>query len=137
MMKVKMEDFSHQVSFSMHWGEMDAFQHLNNTYFFRYFETARGYFFKNLMIERNLSGIGPILGNTSCQFLQPVEFPDTITIGTRLKSIGTTSFVLEHAMFSEKKGLVALGEAVIVMYNYTTASKVAIPDEVLKLIKQE
>ena len=26
---------------TLHWGEMDAFQHLNNVQYFRHFETAR------------------------------------------------------------------------------------------------
>jgi acyl-CoA thioester hydrolase len=135
-MDLKLNDFSHQVSFPMHWGEMDAFQHLNNTVFFRYFETGRSHFFSEMMVERNLSGIGPILGSTSCKFVQPIEFPDTITVGTRLKSTGTTSFVLEHAIFSEKKGLAAIGEAVIVMYDYYQKAKVALPDRIIELINR-
>jgi acyl-CoA thioester hydrolase len=135
-MDLKLNDFSHQVSFPMHWGEMDAFQHLNNTVFFRYFETGRSHFFSEMMVERNLSGIGPILGSTSCKFVQPIEFPDTITVGTRLKSTGTTSFVLEHAIFSEKKGLAAIGEAVIVMYDYNQKAKVALPDRIIELINR-
>lgn len=136
-MNLKIEDFSHHEHFSVHWGEMDAFQHLNNTYYFRYFESARSYFFKVMMVERNISGTGPILASTSCKFVQPIEFPDKLTVCTRLKSIGNTSFVLEHAIFSEKKGLAAIGEAVIVMYDYNKGEKTAIPEKMLNLLKEQ
>jgi acyl-CoA thioester hydrolase len=136
-MEAELNEFSHRVSFPVHWGEMDAFQHINNTVFFRYFETGRSHFFNEIMIERNLSGIGPILANASCRFIRPIEFPDTVTVATRLKSTGNSSFVLEHALFSEKKGLAALGEAVIVMYDYNRQSKVALPEHVLKKINNQ
>ncbi|MBU2038447.1 MAG: thioesterase family protein, partial [Gammaproteobacteria bacterium] len=45
------------------WGEMDAFQHVNNTQFFRYFESARVQYFDNLKILDYMNNYarGPIL----------------------------------------------------------------------------
>ncbi len=50
------------------WGEMDAFQHVNNVAYFRYFESARiAYFSKlDLLMLMNQTGIGPILKSTGC-----------------------------------------------------------------------
>ncbi|MFW9964518.1 MAG: acyl-CoA thioesterase, partial [Candidatus Sifarchaeia archaeon] len=36
-----LDDFNFTVDIPIAWGDMDAFRHVNNTLFFRYFETAR------------------------------------------------------------------------------------------------
>ena len=46
------------------WGEMDAFAHLNNTVYFRYFESARIAYFEGMEIltkAGGVAGVGPIL----------------------------------------------------------------------------
>lgn len=42
------------------WGEMDAFRHVNNTAYFRYFESARIAYFErlNLLEYMDLTGVG-------------------------------------------------------------------------------
>ena len=64
------------------WGDMDAFGHVNNTRYFRYFETARIAYFTviNVLEQR----IGPITASTSCRFRAPVTFPDRLLVGARL-----------------------------------------------------
>ena len=48
------------------WGDMDAFQHVNNTVYFKHFESARiSYFEKiNFLEVMNKTGIGPILASS-------------------------------------------------------------------------
>ena len=48
------------------WGEMDAFGHVNNIVYFRYFESARiAYFEKIEFIKfKDNIGVGPILSKT-------------------------------------------------------------------------
>ena len=36
-----LDDFAVTVRIPVQWGEMDAYGHVNNTVFFRYFESAR------------------------------------------------------------------------------------------------
>ncbi len=111
------------------WGDMDAFNHVNNTVYFRYFEEARVHFFeeiglKNLIYDEK---IGPILAHTSCQFVQPVNYPDTLTIHTYLKKLGESSLINSYRVFSEKKGIVAKGESVVVFFDYHAQKKAPIP----------
>ncbi len=53
---------------SVVWGEMDAFGHLNNVFFFRHFENCRIGFFDKYGFTTNgtLAQVGPILAETSC-----------------------------------------------------------------------
>jgi acyl-CoA thioester hydrolase len=112
------------------WGEMDAFQHVNNTVFFRYFECARMAFWDRLENSGRgtVSNVGLILASTSCRFKLPLYYPDKIAIGARMLSIGEDRFTVEHTVWSERaQKIVAEGDAVIVSYDYETKKKVLLP----------
>lgn len=98
---------------TIHWGEMDAFNHLNNVVYYRYAESARISYLQALgMFDGNMV---TVLAQSSCQYLRPVTFPDTLSIGVRCKRLGTTSIVIEYRYYScAQDALAATAEAVIV-----------------------
>lgn len=131
-------DFKIIVTVPVAWGDMDAFGHVNNTMYFRYFETARIKYFEEIgyLNAMNEQGIGPILAQTSCQFKRPVTYPDTLHVGLKTASIGNSSIVMEHVIMSEKQNaVVAIGQAVGVTVNYKTGQKVALPIQVKQAIE--
>ena len=97
----------------IHWGEMDAFNHLNNVVYYRYAESARiGYLQTLGMFDGNMV---TVLAQSSCQYLRPVIFPDTLLLGVRCQRLGTTSIVIEYSYYSmAQAAIVATAEAVIV-----------------------
>ena len=97
----------------IHWGEMDAFNHLNNVVYYRYAESARIGYLKALgMFDGNMV---TVLAQSSCQYLRPVIFPDTLLLGVRCQHLGTTSIVIEYSYYSTAQAaIVATAEAVIV-----------------------
>ena len=97
----------------IHWGEMDAFNHLNNVVYYRYAESARiGYLQALGMFDGNMV---TVLAQSSCQYLRPVIFPDTLLLGVRCQRLGTTSIVIEYSYYSTAQAaIVATAEAVIV-----------------------
>src|SRR3954467_12690072 len=80
------------------WGEMDAYRHVNNVVYFRYFENARLEYFRRLGWPEfeGATGIGPILAPPRGGFRKPLTYPDTIAIAARLGTLGTDRFTLEH-----------------------------------------
>ena len=48
------------------WGDMDAFGHINNSVYFRYFEDARIAYFDQIGVHEHKKqfGVGPILATT-------------------------------------------------------------------------
>jgi acyl-CoA thioester hydrolase len=109
------------------WGDMDAFGHVNNTKYFRYFETARIAYFT--VIEVLDQRVGPIMASTSCRFRAPVTFPDRLLVGARLLEFQGDRFAMEHLVWSTAlQTIAAKGDSVIVPYDYETKSKVPIPD---------
>lgn len=121
------------------WGEMDAFQHVNNTAYFRYFESARiAYFEKlNLLEYMEATGIGPILASTSCRFKIPLTYPDKVSIGTRVPTIEVDRFTMEYYVVSHKHQKVAAeGVGLIVCFNYKENKKTSIPDDLRRRIEE-
>lgn len=120
------------------WGEMDAFLHVNNIYFFRYFETARIAFFEKMEIpyERTDDGPGVILAQTSCQFLKPLYYPETLKVGARVRSTGRTSIVLEYVVIDSAGERAAAGDSVVVFYHYGRGEKMPVPEDLRKKIEE-
>ena len=126
-------DFDHPVVVlrAVRWGDMDAFGHVNNTIFFKWFEDARIATFMEIGVEADPPlGVAPILARTDCDFLAPVTFPATVEIGCRVPRVGNTSFVMEYAVRVVDGPLVARGSGVVVMVDYRTGQKVPVPDQV-------
>lgn len=97
----------------IHWGEMDAFNHLNNVIYYRYAESARIEYLQALgMFDGSMV---TMLAQSSCQYLRPVTYPDTLVLGVRCQRLGNTSIVIEYSYYSaEQQAIVATAEAVIV-----------------------
>ena len=126
------EDYSVVVNIPVVWGDMDSFGHINNIKFFRYFESARIKYFETIGFIQLMkeSKIGPILASTSAKFIKPLFYPDALRVGTRITSLETTKFTMDYLISSEKSGTAAVGESVIVILNYTTSTKVPLPESV-------
>lgn len=109
----------HQI---IQWGEMDAFNHLNNVVYYRYAESARIAYLQALgMFDGSMV---TMLAHSSCQYLRPVAYPDTLLIGVRCQRLGTTSIVIEYAYYSrQQQAIVATAEAVIVRLESLAESK--------------
>lgn len=124
-------DFPVAVEIPVAWGDMDAMGHVNNTVYFRYFETARIRCFAELglgSIEQS-GGVGPILHSASCRFRIPLTYPDTVTVGARIGDIGDDRFVMLYRAVSHGHGAVAAdGESLIVTFSYETATKAPVSD---------
>jgi acyl-CoA thioester hydrolase len=119
------------VTFPVAWGEMDAFGHVNNTVFFRYFENARIALFASWPLDavRTSRGLGPILAETRCRFRRPLTFPDQVTVGARVTRIEADRAWIEHAIWSHSASVVAaVGEAVVVCFDYDAQKKAPWPD---------
>jgi acyl-CoA thioester hydrolase len=112
---------------------MDALGHVNNAMYFRYFESARIDFLRNLesLMPMPRSGVGPVLAYIDCQFLAQVRFPDTMIVGSQVTGIGTTSVKMTQTIFSvAQQKIVAESKSVLVVFDYATGSKVRVPDSI-------
>jgi acyl-CoA thioester hydrolase len=127
------------ITLPVQWGDMDAFAHVNNVVYFRWFESARIAYFERIGVMKHLSGedLGPILASSSCDFRRPVVFPDTVRVGIRATRVGRTSIALEHRIVSERQqALAAEGTATTVWYDYAAGRPHPVPDGVRRVIEE-
>jgi acyl-CoA thioester hydrolase len=125
-----LDSFPVVITFPIAWGEMDAFQHVNNSVYFRYFESARIAYFERLefMEHMQATGVGPILASTQCRFRIPLTYPDTVRVGAKIADVGEDRFVMRYAVVSQRlQKLAAEGEGVIVSFNYRESQKAPLP----------
>jgi acyl-CoA thioester hydrolase len=122
------------IEIPVQWGDMDAFQHVNNAVYFRWFESARiAYFERTGLSQRaKAEGIGPILGRAVVDYKIPLTYPDTVRISATVASFGTTSFVMRYRCTSAARdgALAAEGEGVVVLVDYKKGGKVALDEQI-------
>lgn len=115
------------------WGDMDAYEHVNNIMYFKYFESVRISYFEKIhfMEVKKRTGIGPILASTQCRFKIPLTYPDLVTVVAKVDTIEKDRFIMKYAIISRKHNkLAATGEGVLVTFDYQNNKKAFIPDEI-------
>ena len=121
------------------WGDMDANRHVNNVVYFRYIEHARLRYFtvlEFLKMQEEI-GIGPILAWTDCRFRRPLEYPDTVSIGTRIRDVEADRFVMDSIIVSHAQEQVAAeGQQRVVVYDYRNHRKAPLPDVIGRRIAE-
>jgi acyl-CoA thioester hydrolase len=134
-----LQGYSVVIAVPVQWGDQDAFAHVNNVVYFRWFESARIAYFRRigLIAERDAEDLGPILAASSCDYRRSIAFPDTVRVGIRATRIGRTSIGLEHRIVSdEQKALAAEGTSTTVFYDYAAGRPHPVPEEVRKAIEE-
>jgi acyl-CoA thioester hydrolase len=128
-----------ELEFAIHWGEMDAYRHVNNIVYFRWFESARMSYFLTIgwpEIEARC-GIGPILHSTSARFLLQLTFPDRVKVRAGVGAVEADRFVMRYEVSSVLRGrLACYGEGVIVAYDYRVGQKTKLPEVLRKRIAE-
>ena len=127
------------VELPVFWGDMDAFRHVNNIIYFRYFESARIEYLERIGFRQEMEndGIGPILHSTHARFRRPIEWPDTVIVGARTVDVSDDRFTQEYRLVGRKSGEIAAeGGGVLVAYDYANSRKSTLPPRVADAIRQ-
>ncbi|MBY8992561.1 MAG: acyl-CoA thioesterase [Candidatus Lokiarchaeota archaeon] len=139
-MSEELDNYTIVEKIPVRWGDMDARGHVNNTIYYRYFESTRISLFQLLDIyeEPTEVRVGPILSFQSCYYKAPLVYPDTVFVGAKITSIEGSKIIIKHILFSKKlERIAAEGEAHIIWYNYEKKEKFIISDDLKnKLLKK-
>ena len=134
-----LNDFTVVEEMPVRWGDMDARGHVNNTIYYRYFESSRIALFQffNIYEEPTKVRIGPILSYQSCIYKAPLTYPDTIYVGAKIINIEGSKIIIKHVLVSKKLNrIVAEGEAHIIWYDYEHQKKVNISKDLKQVLLQ-
>lgn len=127
--------YEHRVA----WAEMDAFGHVNNANYLRWFESARIAYFEQTGISTTATDRKawvPILARATVDFRRPVTYPDTIHVAATVTKFGNTSFTMAYRATSAKLGVVAEGEGVVVVLDPETGEKISLPPDLKAAIEK-
>jgi acyl-CoA thioester hydrolase len=119
------------------WGDEDAFAHVNNLAYLRWCETARVEYMKRagFWTDTPPTGLGPIMASVKCDYKAPLNYPDTIDVGTKVVALGNTSVRLEQIVVSRGlKAVAAYVESTVVLLDYRAGRPVRVPDEIRQAI---
>lgn len=134
----RLEGFPATIEIPVQWGDMDAYGHVNNTVYFRYFESARIEYLDRCGFLESFDsrGVGAILHSTSCRFRRALTYPDTVLVGGRAAEVGEDRFLMEYRVVSiGQEAVVAEGDGVVVSFDYREGTKTALPGEVRRRIE--
>ena len=134
-----LDDYPVVIDVPIAWADMDAYQHVNNTIYFRWFESARIAFFERIgwYALKEQTGIGPILASTRCRFRIPLAYPDVVAVGARVSDVGADRFLMEYAAVSRNLDkLAAEGDGVVVSYDYQALGKTDLPSEIRRRLAE-
>ena len=111
--------FHSVLEMTVRWGDMDAYQHVNNTLYFRYLESARIAYFTDLKFGGRPSGVAPVLHSATCRFRFPVTYPDTVLIASKVVELGPDRFKVYQRIVSTRHQLIAAeGHSIIAAFDY-------------------
>jgi acyl-CoA thioester hydrolase len=121
---------------SVRWGDMDAFQHVNNTVYFRYMEQARleWLFALHARIGAMDPDVGAVIVNASCDFLLPLVYPADIEVRMFLGKPGRSSINSYYDIhLGERK--YAQGASKIVWISRSTGRSIPLPAELVSSLE--
>ena len=128
--------FTHSTTLNIRWGDMDSMGHVNNVNFFVYFEQARCQAFDDVGLKigsQHDMVEGPILAQTQCRYRGPVEFPDTVTVGSLSEQTSDSTWTQKYAVVAHSTGrVVAEGDAEMVWFDYKEGKRKSFSEDAKK-----
>lgn len=132
-------DYPVVIRLPVQWGEMDAYGHVNNVVFFRFFESARIAYFERcgFIASYHDHHVGAILHSTSCRFRRPLFYPDTALVGSKVTDVQSDRFMMEYRIVSQQQHAVAAdGSGLVVSFDYSAGTKSPLPADVRAAIRE-
>ena len=109
----------------------DAFAHVNNVNYFSYFDTAVTYYEMTEKVVGLLEGpVHCVVAEVTCRYHASLAFPDRVTVGIRVASIGRSSVRYDIGVFrNDEDSAAAEGHFVHVFVQRGVQKPVPIPED--------
>lgn len=117
----------------VHWGDQDAFGHVNNVIPLRWFESGRVTYLQQSGLGHLMNGgeLAPMVVSTTCHYRRQIKFPDVMQIGIRVATLRRSSFVMEQVAYNTNRGELSIeSSVVIVLFDYRAQRPRRIPSEI-------
>ncbi|PCI68505.1 MAG: thioesterase [Piscirickettsiaceae bacterium] len=125
------QDFTHEMTVPVRWGDADMFGHINNVQYIRYLESGRVAYCEevlNLPLLADMK-VGWLLADIQCAFLQQVHYPENLAVLTRISKIGNKSATVLAEIYREGENKpVITSNGVMVWFDFESQQTTPIPD---------
>ena len=121
------------------WGELDAFGHVNNVVFLKWFESARAVYGLRVGVDMapRSSGYGAIVASVSCKYLRPLRFPGKVNVGVRVTRMSIGSVTLGFRIVDASTGVPAAeGNCDVVLYDHSSQRPCPVPEFISKAVEE-
>ena len=115
----------------LRWGDLDAFNHVNNSNFMTYLEEARIRWFDTVGEPWVTDETAPLLAAVQMNYKVPIPYPSKIVVELLADRLGNSSVTIGHRIVSDDGAtLHADGHVVMVWIDRATGRPVALPESV-------
>lgn len=127
----------HVTRMAIRWGDMDAYEHVNNTVYFRYMEQARVEWLEEVGYTCNARQEAPVIINASCTFLVPLSYPGVVEVRMFAGHAGRSSVPTYYELrLQGDETLRAEGAAKVVWMNPASGKSVRLPEALRRLVTE-
>lgn len=115
------------------WGDLDAYAHVNNTVYLKWFEAARAVYASRVGVEvtPGKQGVGGVLAGVACKYLRQPNYPGDVFVGVRMTRMSLASVTLECRIVDAQTGVpVAEATCDVVFHDYAVEKIVPVPDNI-------
>lgn len=126
-----------KIEIPVQWGNMDAAQHVNNTVYLRWIESARLEMFRRINGDFKFRKVVPILAWQDCKYIFSITYPDTVIISLDVSVIKSDRIECEGKIYSkENNRLAAISKNTLMAYDLEGLKKLTLPEKwVAKIIE--
>ncbi|TNF09374.1 MAG: acyl-CoA thioesterase [Bacillota bacterium] len=120
---IQLTDYPVKTFEKIRYADLDRQGHVNNAIFSTFLETGRVEILRDLALNEMIEKSEFVIANLNLNFINEINWPGTVEIGTGIINIGQSSIKLIQSIFQESE-LKATAESVIVQVDmYTKKSK--------------
>ena len=115
------------------WGDLDAYGHINNLVYLKWFEAARAIYASRVGVDvlPRQNGVGAVLASISCKYLRQMSYPGNILAGVRVERMSIGGITLDFRIADGQIGVpVAEGNCDVVLYDTADDKPIPIPDHI-------
>ena len=125
-------DFRWFTPITTRWMDNDPFGHVNNVVYYSWVDTAVNRFLiTNGLLDIQTSPIVGIVAETGCRYISEVSYPDEVTIGIAVETLGRSSVRYAAGVFRDDSDEgSAVAHFVHVYCDRATMRPVPIPDNI-------
>ncbi|TRX36416.1 acyl-CoA thioesterase [Flavobacterium sp. ZT3R18] len=133
MQNIELQDFKYSLPLNIRWNDLDPLNHVNNVYYFEYFQIGRGYYMPTASKQWDWTKNMFVIAHIECDYFKEIKITAIKpSIKIRTSSIGFKSFEIEYLITSlDKDGneiIHAKGKSIQVLIDTTKGKSIEIPD---------